>query len=73
MADDHYHVWSVAGGSRTGAFLSKAFASRTAANRWARRQAGGDSQWYFVVKCRFEGDCPRPPKPSLAKNPGDSE
>ena len=71
MAQDHYHVWSVAGGTRTGAFLSKAFASRTAANLWARRQAGGkDSQWYFVVKCRFGDECPRP----LAnKNQGDLE
>lgn len=55
---DHYHVWVVAWETRTAAFLSRAFGSRSAANIWASRHCGGKGD-RIVWRCQFGDDCPR--------------
>lgn len=61
----HWHVWEVAAETRTAAFLSRAFTSRSAANAYAKRV--GSRQWRFVQRCGFGSLCPRPPREKEAE------
>lgn len=56
----HWHVWRISPETRAAAFLSRAYTSKTAANKAAR--AIGSAKWRIVQECRFELDCPSPPR-----------
>lgn len=56
----HWHIWQVCTETRTAAWMSKAYTSRSRANKIAAREGG--REWRMVTECHHGRNCPRPPK-----------